>query len=401
MSDPWSWSSKDLITSLFAAYALIFLLYYAHIELLKHRWRNHFARVLGFSGLLMLAASIFLYVANHAYIDERVDARYVFLVSRDILALKNPYASNSSFYGPIYNILVSPIVLLPESYRIIVYGACLLAILALITYLVLRDLGFRDALTPTFIIVTNPVLHYYGIAQAQIDDLLLALFIAIYLYTYQFLSRRAGSLVAALATLIKPVRILLYAPMISRRDLRNTYLSFTILAALTLLFYSLYGYYMINNMLLEHVERVEGLSLSTICYCFKQFSYLLASATILIIILFDRDFFRILLASLLTFYIFTPLNFPEYYIWISAAAPIYLITRRNTPLALFFTSSIITGRLWQHLIQSVANPDPLKQAILSVAYVSTQILSLLALYSNELFKALLKHRFLMHKLSLH
>jgi hypothetical protein len=94
------------------------------------------------------------------------------------------------------------------------------------------------------------------------------------------------------------------------------------------------------------------------------------------LILRHRDDYRIMITSLELFYILTPLNLPEYYLWLTPLLSIYALTQNSLRLCIALTLSIASGRLWQEFIQSSTTPDIYIHATLTITYIIAQLLVL-------------------------
>jgi hypothetical protein len=145
---------------------------------------------------------------------------------------------------------------------------------------------------------------------------------------------------------------------------------------------------------LGHGGRVGGLSIASLIYILygeipvTPLSIASLAIPILIppLVLKNKDDLRIMITSLELFYILTPLNLPEYYIWLTPLLSIYALTQNNLRLCIALTLSITSGRLWQEFIQSSKTFNPYIHTTLTITYIIAQLLVL-----NELLIRGRKH----------
>jgi len=370
---------KTVVTLVFLIYSILYPL------IIFFRVRYHYlVNLLKVLLIISYVGFIIVYVLNAGYIESRVDAQFFISVSKAVVDGVNPYTNSlSSYYGPLYNLLIAPATLIPSGFKVVCYGVIALLILTLITYKLSKRTPLEDPSLITLLTVCNPVIHYYGIALAQIDDLLLS--IAITLTSLIILySEVLASITIPVASLIKPTGVLLLSTLLRKGRVKLLITSLLIVVVGNAVALSLYGYVYLYNVYLGHGSRVGGLSIASLIYILYgeipvtplSIASLVMPILIPPLILKHRDDYRIMITSLELFYILTPLNLPEYYLWLTPLLSIYALAQNNLRLCIALTLSITSGRLWQEFIQSSTTFNPYIHTTLTITYIIAQLLVL-------------------------
>ena len=366
--------AKTIVTFGFIAYAVLLMSI--------HRLTATATRVkvvkllLSFSLIISLGA----YVYAHGYIESRGDAKHVISVADALAVGGNPYtATFPSSYGPLYNILIAPVALIPYGWKVVTYGISTLALLSIAVYGLSRKLDVGDPLLITLASIANPAIHYYAISLAQVDDLLLTMMLTILTLTLH--NRFLTSLVIAMASLVKPTGLLAITTLLRRGELKYVISSMVVVVAANLVGIYLYGYPLIHNAYLAHAGRVDGLSIASIISYFINAPPILYTITSLALPIASVLVFRVddrvitLIVTYLVFYTFAPLNYPEYRMWLMPVMTAYAMMSNDVRLLTPLSLMIISDRLWQEFVQSnPQQPNVALHAITTLALITAQLL---------------------------
>ncbi|MGC9148173.1 MAG: glycosyltransferase 87 family protein [Sulfolobales archaeon] len=370
-------SGRSLISLLFVVYVLLTLIF-----LLMEKRIKRLRALLVFLIVIFLL-SVFGYFYIRDYIVSRVDAKYIIDVSSSVLKGVNPYTSQyPSYYGPMYPILISPIALLPSDLGLVLYGEFLLLLILYSLYRIFLHHGFtRDrALIYSLIISLNPAIHYYGIGLTQIDDLIIGALGILSLLTIILRKHSLSITIMSISTMTKITSSIYSIPMLSGLDRGFTYLLSYILLSAIILFigYVFYGPEMIYRAYLVHTDRIGGLSIYKIIAQYSDHLItLFALLAVLVPVLSalymgrvcrEKFLYERIIIALTLFYLFSPLNFPEYIMWTLPIAYVYIFSNKNMFLLTLYSIEVLLGRAWQELVQSVNADYSSIDKVLSLLY---------------------------------
>lgn len=228
--------------------------------------------------ILIYVSTICTYLYVHEYIESRGDAKYFIMTSLKTLHGLNPYTPPyPCAYGPTFLIVISPLYFLPTGFRIVVYGLLIHLTLIYIFYRIvimyMHRQEFKKYYVATALVLSlaiNPHIHYSGISLAQLDDLMLAVFIALFIYLISMKRFYLASLVASIMIGIKLYMMLVLAPLYAllinmiekRKYLKMITITVLLILAPYVLAIMVFDDYFIENAIQIHLYRIGGFSLA-------------------------------------------------------------------------------------------------------------------------------------------
>ena len=369
---------KTASTTLFIIYH--FLLIFTVVILRKKLYYNAslYHIIIKILFTILLIGSLLTYFVYAEYIENRPDSFYIISIAEAVLHRENPYnISMPSYYGPVYNFLIAPVYLMPKNHKIVSYGVFVLSLMFLTSFLVVRKIGMKDPVFLAVVVASDPVIHYYGIALAQIDDMLISFMIMLTLLIIIYGYEKLRIIMIVVSSLVKPVGAFLLATLFNKGSMIKTVVTIFLILSLNILSLYVYGEKFLYNVYLVHSGRSDGLTISFLLdILFKRsfpqiFSYTAVLLSLLSPILVrDKDPIKIIMNSFIIFYIFTPLDFPEYLIWITPVIIIKTLLDKDLALSIFYSMTALIGRLWQDLIQSTGNYYSLINSVLIISYIT-------------------------------
>ncbi|NPA99174.1 MAG: DUF2029 domain-containing protein [Crenarchaeota archaeon] len=235
--------------------------------------------------LVIFLGIMLFYIVKYDIIESRYDIPYFVNTAKRFVHLQNPYIGRYfCAYGPALPILIIPLSIFSKGELLVIVIELYLLALLVMCYYVLRKLGLPRlyAFFTCLLLGVNPMLNYWGVGLAQIDDLLCAIMVVVLLaflirpksntnsLSNSFISGLITGFAASVKIYLSIVGLPVFLIYLKNKDRRSgiVYLLSAIACFLCLntLFYFIYGKPFLFHAYLEHTERVSGISLSSFLF---------------------------------------------------------------------------------------------------------------------------------------